>query len=64
MKIINANGNLLALKQITKLPDYSIAKSLPLSRFYQFADLAFDQITLQGANMADIELAMQVVGLV
>src|SRR5579862_2312446 len=34
---------------------------LPLSRFYHFFHLAFDGLTLQSADMADEELAVQVI---
>src|SRR5580658_8379462 len=32
---------------------------LPLSRLHQLADLALDQVALQRADVADVELAMQ-----
>ena len=32
---------------------------LPLSSFHHLADLALHQITLQGADVTDVELAMQ-----
>src|SRR5438552_14780784 len=37
---------------------------LPLSRFHQFANLALHQIALKNAEMTDVELAVQVIGLV
>ena len=47
---------------ITKLPNYSIV--LPVSRFHQLPDFAFHQVAFQCADVADVELAVQVVGLV
>ena len=35
---------------------------LPLSRLHQLADLALDQVALQRADVADVELAMQMLG--
>src|SRR5436309_8505591 len=36
---------------------------LPCSRLHQLANLALHQVALQGAEMADVELAVEVVGL-
>jgi len=38
-------------------------KPLPFSRLHQFLDLAFDQVALQGADVRNVELAVQVIGL-
>src|SRR5580692_3771735 len=35
---------------------------LPLPRLHQLADLALDQVALQCADVADVELAMQMFG--
>src|ERR1700733_4757319 len=35
---------------------------LPLSGFYQLANFAFDQVALQGADVTDVELAIEMVG--
>src|SRR6266536_3446609 len=41
------------------------AKSLlPLARFDQFFDFALHQIALQGADMTDVQLPVQMIGLV
>jgi hypothetical protein len=52
------------IAQITQFPNYSITKSLPFSGFLEFADFAFHQVAFQGAYVADVELAVQVIGLV
>src|SRR4029077_3946888 len=36
----------------------------PLARLHQLANLAFDEIALQRADVADVEFAVQVIGLV
>ena len=36
----------------------------PLASFHQLADFAFNQVTLERADVADIELAIEVIGLV
>src|SRR6266853_4675516 len=41
----------------------SAVRSLPLSRFHQFADFPFHQIAFQSTDVADIKLAVQVIGL-
>jgi hypothetical protein len=46
---------------ITKLHNYQI---LPISGFLEFADFAFYEVALQGANVTDVELAVQVIGFV
>src|ERR1019366_2289413 len=40
----------------------SISRSLPLSRLHQLADLALHQVAFQRTDVADIELAIQVIG--
>src|SRR5260370_14345440 len=50
-----------------KLPNYQIAQlpnPLPLSRLHQFLDLALDEVALERADVRDVELAVQVIGLV
>jgi hypothetical protein len=42
----------------------SISQFLPFSGFHHFADFAFHQIALEGADVADVELAVQVIGFV
>src|ERR1019366_2806744 len=37
--------------------------SLPLSRLHHFLDLALDQVALQCADVRDVQLAVQVIGL-
>src|SRR6266700_8166847 len=37
---------------------------LPFSRFHHFADFAFHQVALEGADVADVELPVQMIGLV
>src|SRR5947208_9680412 len=44
--------------------NYSTIQSLPLSCLNQFANLALHQIALKNAEMTDVELAVQVIGLV
>jgi hypothetical protein len=41
-----------------------LAQFLPFSGFLEFADFAFHQVAFQGAYVADVELAVQVIGLV
>ena len=38
--------------------------SLPFSRFDQFANFALDQVAFERADVADVELAVEVIGLV
>src|SRR5260370_17382659 len=45
--------------QIAKLPNPP-----PLSRLHQFLDLALDEVALERADVRDVELAVQVIGLV
>lgn len=47
---------------ITRFPNRSIR--LPLSSFHHLFDFAFHQIALQRTDMADIKLAVQVIGFV
>jgi hypothetical protein len=47
---------------ISKFDNYSIP--LPLSRFHQLADLALHEVSLERADVADVELAIQMVGFV
>src|ERR1017187_2054344 len=42
----------------------SSSQFLPFSGFHQFADFAFHQVALEGADVADVELAVEVIGLV
>ena len=41
-----------------------LLNSLPFSGFHQLADFAFHQVAFQGADVADVELAVQVIGFV
>src|SRR5271169_3075365 len=41
----------------------SITTASPFPGFHQLADLAFHQIAFEGADVADVELAIEVVGL-
>jgi hypothetical protein len=48
-------------------PNHKIAQSpilLPFSRFNHLADFALDQVALEGADVADIELAVEMIGFV
>src|SRR4051794_128705 len=48
---------------MTKLPDYKITNSfLPFPRLDKFSDFSFHQVALQRADVADIELSVQVIG--
>src|SRR5229473_1487297 len=49
---------------ITQSLNYSIQIFLPFSGFDQLADLALDQVAFQGADVADVQLAVQVIGFV
>src|ERR1700733_6540706 len=52
---------------VFKLLHYKITpllNSLPFSAFDQFANFAFHEIAFQGADVADVEFAVQVVGFV
>jgi len=49
---------------MTQSHNHPMTQFLPFSGFYQLADLAFHQVALEGAEMADIELAIQVIGFV
>src|SRR5580658_1023312 len=51
-----------ATYQIAKLPNYKFP--LPFSRFDQLANFALDQVALERADVADVELAVEVVGFV
>src|SRR5271155_506210 len=48
--------------QIVKLPNYKFL--LPFSRFDQFANFALDQVALERADVADVELAVEMIGFV
>src|SRR5271170_4815753 len=48
--------------QIVKLPNYKFL--LPFSRFDQLANFALDQVALERADVADVELAVEVIGFV
>ena len=47
---------------ISKFDNYSVP--LPLSRFHQLADLAPHEVSLERADVADVELAIQMIGFV
>ena len=47
---------------ISKFNNYSIP--LPLSRFHQLADLALHEVSLERADVADVEFAIQMIGFV
>src|SRR5580658_5769009 len=49
-----------ATYQIAKLPNYKFP--LPFSRFDQLANFALDQVALERADVADVELAVEVIG--
>src|SRR5271156_3251384 len=52
----------IANYSITNVPDYKIL--LPFPRFDQLANFALDQVALECAYVADVELAVQVIGFV
>jgi hypothetical protein len=47
-------------RSIAQLQNYPITQSLPFSGFHQLADLALHQVAFQRADVADVELAVQV----
>ena len=49
---------------IFQLHNYQITQSLPFSGFHQLFDFAFHQVALQGADVADVELAIEMIGFV
>src|SRR5580693_8181021 len=59
---IASSDDVATTYEIAKLPNYKFL--LPFSRFDQLANFALDQVALQGADVADVELAVEVIGFV
>ena len=58
-----SDRELRACRTCLSRPTPDTGSSLPLSRFHQLADLALHQVALQRADVADVQLAVQVIGL-
>ena len=60
--VIENRIGLFFLYNHSNYSNYTITQSLPFSGFDQLADLALHQVALERADMADVELAVEVIG--
>ena len=63
-RVTKTRRHRISIPQSTQSPNPSISQFLPFSGFHHLADFALHQVALQGADVADVELAVQVIGLV